>query len=165
MLTISRCSISFHSLPELYGLINNCLYNVFPLRRPFFRACTNRTEECSDLRATPHGRSLSFHRIPSSFCSLLQEFVTRLKKRPLRKKCDNVRQVEYMSPFTPNRRFYSIMGNNLKSPTVMTRLNAKFWVYRSRLSSWWKTFAKLLNFVLFKQHKWLNLTIIKTTLN
>lgn len=62
VLTISRGSISSHSLPELYGLINNCLYNVFPLRRPFFRACTNRTEECSDLLATPHSRSLVWKR-------------------------------------------------------------------------------------------------------
>lgn len=71
-------------------------------------------------------------------------------------KCDIVRQVEYMSPFTPN------MGNNWKLPTVTTCLNAKFRVYRSRQSSWWKKFAKLFSFVLLKQHKWLNLTIIKT---
>lgn len=97
-----------------------------------------------------------FSQDPVIFLLIIVGIRYLIEKEVFEEKCDIVRQGEYMLPFTPN------MGNNWKLPTVTTCLNAKFRVYRSRQSSWWKKFAKLFSFVLLKQHKWLNLTIIKT---
>lgn len=72
-LKISRGYIFPHSLPELYGFINNCLYYVFPLRRCFLGLQVSSTKDCSLVTIIPSWRSFTedFHKIFAVFIFLM----------------------------------------------------------------------------------------------